>query len=465
MIYGFASVLGKIVAVLLMPIYTSILTKEEYGAMALITSCKGIIDIVSNLNIHSGIAREYYEDNINKKTLISTGFFSILTLSVIILIIGLLSHRFWAFEVLSIDKKYLIPFIIMLCSIPCGSLQSYFAILTRFKKKPVLYSIGTIIHLFIQISISIIGVVVLRKGISSVFFAILIAELFSIFYYGIINKEFLAFTFEKKHLKNALLFSIPTIPAILAGWIDNSFGQILIGKYVSLDDLGVYSIALSLASVFSFISIALNNVWYPFLYENYKKPSFPALLEKLYTIILAILILITVSISMFSKEIILLLANPNYIQASVYITLLCIPTCVYLLFPFVSSGVSISRDTKYIAISYIAGCILNFCCLLITLPRYGVIAVPISLALSRITTYIILYMVSSKKISIKLPNKLLIVLISTAVLCFIATKFHPSLLIRSIIVLGTFTSIFCYLFRHRTSFDMAKSLFKIKRSN
>jgi O-antigen/teichoic acid export membrane protein len=353
----------------------------------------------------------------------------------------------------------------MLCSIPCGSLQSYFAILTRFKKKPVLYSIGTIIHLFIQISISIIGVVVLRKGISSVFFAILIAELFSIFYYGIINKEFLAFTFEKKHLKKALLFSIPTIPAILAGWIDNSFGQILIGKYVSLDDLGVYSIALSLASVFSFISIALNNVWYPFLYENYKKPSFPALLEKLYTIILAILILITVSISMFSKEIILLLANPNYIQASVYITLLCIPTCVYLLFPFVSSGVSISRDTKYIAISYIVGCIINFCCLLITLPRYGVIAVPVCLALSRITTYIILYRVSSLKIRLKLPNKLLVVLISTAALCFIVSNFHLPLLIRAFIVFGTFTSILCYFFRHRTSFDMAKSLFKIKRSN
>ena len=31
-IYGFASVLGKIAAIFLMPIYTNILTKEEYGA-------------------------------------------------------------------------------------------------------------------------------------------------------------------------------------------------------------------------------------------------------------------------------------------------------------------------------------------------------------------------------------------------------------------------------------------------
>ena len=63
MTYGVVSILGKLAAVFLMPIYTSILTKEEYGAMALITSCKGIIDLISNLNIHSGIARDYYEES------------------------------------------------------------------------------------------------------------------------------------------------------------------------------------------------------------------------------------------------------------------------------------------------------------------------------------------------------------------------------------------------------------------
>lgn len=47
MTYGVVSILGKLAAVFLMPIYTSILTKEEYGAMALITSCKGIIDLIS----------------------------------------------------------------------------------------------------------------------------------------------------------------------------------------------------------------------------------------------------------------------------------------------------------------------------------------------------------------------------------------------------------------------------------
>ena len=87
LIYGLASVIGKIAALLLMPMYTKILTQEEYGIMAMLISVKGILDLASNLNIHSGIARDYYEKGINKTILVSTGFWSILTISISILII------------------------------------------------------------------------------------------------------------------------------------------------------------------------------------------------------------------------------------------------------------------------------------------------------------------------------------------------------------------------------------------
>jgi O-antigen/teichoic acid export membrane protein len=131
LLYGVTSVLAKIIAIFLMPVYTSVLTQEEYGAMALITSCKGIIDIISNLNIHSAVAREYYEENINRKRLVSTGFFSILSLSLFVLIVMLISNNFWSSTILELPEQYSLAFCIMLCTLPAGSLFSYFSILTR----------------------------------------------------------------------------------------------------------------------------------------------------------------------------------------------------------------------------------------------------------------------------------------------------------------------------------------------
>ena len=281
MIYGLASVISKIAAVLLMPVYTSILTREEYGAMAMMVSMKGIIDIVSNLNIHSGIARDYYEKDINRKVLISTGFWSILILSVTIMSVMLLTRNFWKETVLGL-QGYETSFILLLMTIPAGSLVSYFSILTRFKKKPVLFSIGMIINLVIQLSIAIYTIVVLRIGISGFFLATLVADIFSIIYFSLLNKEYISFSFNKTYLKRALIFSVPLLPAILAGWVDTSLGQIIVGKYVSLTDLGVYSVALQLASVFTLISTALNNVWSPFLYENYRMQGFQKEVERLF---------------------------------------------------------------------------------------------------------------------------------------------------------------------------------------
>lgn len=438
LIYGLASTLGKLAALFLMPLYTSILTQEEYGVMAMLLSVKGIIDLLSNLNIHSGISRDYYEEGINRKTLVSTGLWSILSLSITIMIFMLVSRAFWTNRFLGIDG-YSSSFVLVMLTIPAGSLQSYFAILTRYKKKPVLFSVGTLICLAIQLTIAITSVVRLGWGINGIFLGTFVSELFGICFFSIVNKEYLGLSFNKEYLKRALLFALPTLPAVAAGWIDSSLGQILIGKYVSLYDLGVYSVSLQFASAFTLISTAFGNVWSPYLYENYKTPSFEEQIKKLFILFVSILMLVSMGLSLFSKEIILIFANPNYLKAGEYLTLLCIPMSFYVLFPIAISGISISRDTKYTGIAYVAGSVVNVLMLLITLPYWGVLSVPLSLLLSRITAYSIMYTVTvKKKLYGQLPNGILFLLIGIVLLCLLIIKLSVPLYGRIIVfvVLG-----------------------------
>lgn len=441
--YGFAGILGKLAAIFLMPIYTSVLTKEEYGAMALITSCKGIIDLLSNLNIHSGIARDYYEVEDRKKELVSTGFLSILSISTIVCVFILFTRNYWAIDVLSLEKPYLSAFSIMVLSIPFGSFLSYFSILTRFKKKPILYAIGSVSQLILQIMISVYCVVFMRTGILGIFLGLMISEIFAIVYFAYINREFIGLLFDSRILIRALRFCIPTLPAILAGWIDTSVGQIIIGKYISKGDLGVYSIALSIASAFTLVGLAFRNVWSPFLYENYKKESFQNDINKLFAIFIIVLSCVTVILSIFSKEIILLLSNSSYIEASKYLTILCLPMSVYILFPFVSSGVSISRDTKYVGISYIAGSIMNVIGLSVLISYLGIIAVPLSLSFSRFTTYAFLYKASERQLQYKLPNNYLIILLMIVAFIYFIIYLDCSFVVRSFICLFIL-ALLCY---------------------
>jgi len=417
-VYGIASIIGKVAAVFLMPIYTSILTQEEYGAQALIASFILFFDVLANLNIHSGIGRDYYETSIEqRKKLVSTGFFSVLGCSIPLTICVILCSGWITADILEIPR-YKTEFCIYACTLVATSCQTYFAVITRFRKKPILFTIGTALKIAVQMSISIYGVVVLRAGIISIMIGALCSECFGALFYGFINRESIGVLYDKKIIKRALLFSIPTIPAIVAGWLDSSFGQILIGKYISVADAGVYSIALHIASVFGLVNVAFHNVWSPYLFENYKKTTFEKEVKRLYATIMLILILISVNISLFSNEIILLLSNESYLSAAKYLTLLCLPMSIYVTFPFASSGVSISRDTKYISISYVAGSLLNVLVLFALLPNIGVIGVPIALFASRISTFYILYYVTKAKGLLTLPQSYIILLVVSVICCY-----------------------------------------------
>ena len=408
----------------------------------MLLSVKGIIDLVSNLNIHSGIARDYYEEDINRKTLISTGLWSILSLSITIMIFMLLSRNLWTNRVLGIEG-YTSSFVLVMLTIPAGSLQSYFAILTRFKKKPVLFAVGQLAILAIHLTISIISVVKLGWGINGIFLGTFVSEIFGICFFSTINREYIGFSFNKEYIKRALLFALPTIPAVAAGWVDSSLGQILIGKNVSLTDLGVYSIALQFASAYHLVSVAFGNVWTPFLYENYKKKDFESQISKLFILIVSILIVVSMSLSLFSNEIILMFANPSYLKAGVYLTLLCLPMSLSVLFPIASSGISISRDTKYTGIAYVSGSAVNVLMLLITLPHWGVVAVPISLLCSRIISYYIMYFVTKKKkLYGQLPNWILFVLAAIIAVCLVLQELSMLLYGRIIIFIAMSTVLY-----------------------
>lgn len=416
LIYGCASMLSKIAAVFLMPLYTGVLTTGEYGAMAMINSCAGIIGLLANLNIHSGIARDYFEEGVDRKKLISTGFFSILSCSLMISLIFILSRHSWT-HMLGL-QSYEFAFVIMLLDLPTVSLQSYFAILTRFKNKPILFVIGTTTQLALQIGTAVYLVLVRQVGVEGIFIATLLANLYGTVFFLIVNWEFIGFTFEKKMLRNALVYAIPTLPAILAWWVDTSLGQVLVGKYVSYDVLGVYSVGLSITSVFSLVTVAFHNVWGPYLFENYKKEGFIKEVKGLYNLFFLLMMVITVNLSLLANEVVLILAKPTYIDAVKYITLLCYPLSIHMLMPFVTSGISISRKTKYISYANCMGSAVNLLLLVIFLPHFGVIVAPLSLAASRLINFFMSRYYSSRTLDLELPAVWMFVFMGIVAVCY-----------------------------------------------
>ncbi len=182
--------------------------------------------------------------------------------------------------------------------------------------------------------------------------------------------------------------------------------------------------------------------------------------KQLFTIFVLALIFISSSLSLFSEEIILLLSNESYLDARRYIPLLCIPMVFYLLFPIANSGITISRETKYISLSCVLGCGINLLFLLGLINLLGVIVVPIGLGVSRIVTYWVMYKISNNKMGFCLPNYLLLILIGLVSLCFMVELASPCFGIRLVVEFFIFVFLLYYVFRQD---DLAMVIIAIRK--
>ena len=92
--YGFAISLDKLLAFLLIPIYASKLSVDEFGVIDLIQTIIGIVSIFAFLQLETSLQRYYFEyEGEKKKEYVFTIYISVIILSILLsVLIGLFSR-------------------------------------------------------------------------------------------------------------------------------------------------------------------------------------------------------------------------------------------------------------------------------------------------------------------------------------------------------------------------------------
>jgi O-antigen/teichoic acid export membrane protein len=152
------------------------------------------------------------------------------------------------------------------------------------------------------------------------------------------------------------------------------------------------------------------------------------------------------------------LSNDEYLKAALYFPLLCIPMSFYMLFPIANSGIMISRETKYVGISYVTGSTINVITIIALIKYLGVYAIPIALSLSRLFTFEYMRRKSNRRLNLKCPYFILITLIVVSVGSFVVNLFEIKLYIR--ILSSCICVIFMYYYTKVYGAIRLSSLFK-----
>lgn len=309
--FVFCSILQKGISLITVPIFTRLLSAEQYGQFNVYQSWLSIVTAFATLNLFWGqfnVGLVKFEKD--RDSYISSVQFLTTCITAGVLIIYLLFSDF--FNQL-MDMPTILVLAMFLEIIVSPALQ-FWSAKQRFQYKYINLVIITILMSILNPVIGVIAVInVNEKGMARIFSNVFLQICFCgcIYLYNFRKGKCV---FSKKYWKFALLFNMPLLPHYLSQSILNQSDRIMISNMVGIDKAGIYSVAYSTAIIMTLINSAINNTMVPWTYEKLKDKCYKDIgsLSNYVLLLIAGMNLLLIS---FAPEIVMILAPKEYYEA------------------------------------------------------------------------------------------------------------------------------------------------------
>lgn len=309
--YTVSNVLQKGMALLATPIFTRLMTKDQYGEYAIFMSWYNILAIATTLNLYQGSYDKgllLYEKQERAFTSSMLGLCT--TLCTGVLILYLVFQDFWT-QVLELSPVMMGAMFLLLYTAPASD---FWAARERFGYRYKKYVAITLLTTVLSMVLGVVGVLSTQyKAEARVYTDVAAKALFSICLFALLMRQGKCF-FKKEYWKYGLLFNIPLIPHYLSTFVLNQADRIMIGSMVGTDAAAVYSVAYTISTVMLLVTTAVNNSLVPYVYKaiNSGTPEKIRGSTRLLFVLAAALSVLTMC---FAPEIIYLFAGESYSEA------------------------------------------------------------------------------------------------------------------------------------------------------
>lgn len=385
--FSYGSIIVLILSFITTPIITRLYLPDEYGRTTIFNTCFSMLNSFIFLGLDQAFIRFYFDND--KKRLLKKTMILPLLISIVISIFFIFSRKIIMNYLFGeFLEYYIIVIIVRIISIVPNRimLQSL-----RMEKKANAYSCINIIEKIIYILIATIGGIfyphypsLILAYVFSYFIATLIATVFLYFFvYKKSKKNKQDFILYETSNKEIFVYSLPLILHFALFWIIQSFDKIAIKEYLSYTELGIYTSAYTFSSALMVLQVVFTSFWTPISLEKYKinNDEVKEFFASTTNIVSFSMLLIGISICLFSRILVLLLGN-EYRSAQNIIHLLCLIPVFYTISESTMNGiVFLKKSYLHIIISFISALI----CILLNIfliPIFGIIGAAISTAIA-----------------------------------------------------------------------------------
>ncbi len=376
-VYLTSSLIIAFTAFLLLPVNTRLFREDDYGAISTIDAASDLVIILVSLNLITAYMRHYYEYKDDPEQLslyTSTIYWFIAGWGALATVGSLLVSGFFLPAAIPVWPVLALAFSSTVL-IQLGQLSgSYLQQIHR----PVLQVSLNLANFLTHAALMLILAGVFKLGLTGKYIAVLCGGLLSaaIGTWVLIREGLLRWRISWPMLKESLIFAIPLLPNAASGWITGLSDRILLARYGSLAETGIYNVGYLLGRGITIFSEAIFLVYGPMIYAMLKKDPATAQVRiaRFVPYFFMFMLWMCLGLSLFAAEIVAIVAPARYASAT---TVVPIVLSAYFLGSQYKTFVlllSYHKQTLVISLGSILQASVNLGANLLLIPRYGKIA-------------------------------------------------------------------------------------------
>lgn len=465
LIYGGADFATKVFAFFCFPIIASIISTTNFGIMELLNTSIGLFGLFINSGLNNATQRFYWDpkvDILSQPSIVTSGFFTQVFLSLIFLFFGILLIPFFIpllnYYHLPLDYK---TFIYLLIIIGFTQLNQFILDVIRLHFKPILFLLLSLLTRVLGLGLGIYFLIENKSGLDD-FYAPQAFILFITVPFGlwIIRKDFQINSIDFKVVKKLLKFGYPFIFVGLAYWLFGMIDRWMLALMTTTENVGLFSIAYRFSSILFFVSTAFGQAWSPVSMKIMR--DYPNNYRKIYgdvlIVLICILLFFAIILSIFSGEIITLLMPFKYIQSAAPLIVLSFAILIQATLQITAIGISIEKKTHlFVRLTWTAAffnLILNW----ILINSLGLIGSAYATLISNIFLTVSYFYFTQKLHPIIIPKNKLVILFLIAISCMFVSLFmvNTNFIFNIMIIKIAIVSILLFITASTLPFNIIK---------
>ena len=369
----------KLITFFLVPLYTSILTTQEYGTYDLFNTTISLLIPILTINIQDGVLRfSLGADREKTAQVFSYGVKLVGVSSLLICIFAWVNQYFcWV----KIFAEYPLFFVLLYIT---TSYNQIFMNIARGVDRVADVSIAGVISALTGCLLNIWLLVFVKIGLNGYFIAAIGTALAPCIYLGfrLHLGNYLRRNTDEQLRKDMLAYSAPLVLNAIGWWINSASDRYIVTWICGVAANGIYSVGYKIPSILNVFQTIFNQAWVLSSVKEFDPEDKDGFFVNIYNVYEFLMVGVCALIIIFTRFIARILYAKEFYNAWVYVPFLTISIVFGALSGLIGGVFAAAKDSKIFSISTLVGAAVNTALNIVLVMNIGAIGAAIATAIS-----------------------------------------------------------------------------------